>query len=237
MTSPKIDGVLDPDRKKIVRLKDDGYQPYVAVGYDRLWCEYLYLFMWKTVNGKLKWAKIGPYGDEKMRLLKELGMYLKIPPSDGSPITPPSEELPTHPLTRLPVKQALPPKEPAASSEDRLRSDFMYYKTNDYVFMLRKKKDTFYLTVHRRSDSKGKEIDLGPYEGLIEKMCEELDIDIADVRRLKAKGWNFRRSVAKGSLTARGTDETGKRREFYIGVYEGPLVKLCKKYGIVIESE
>jgi hypothetical protein len=228
-------------RELMVRLIDGGYQPYVTIEYDRQGYEYPCLFMWKMADGVFDRIKIGGYGEERMRLLRELGMDLKMPLADGvlvgPPVAPPE---PTNPLTLSPKGQAPPPKGSAAPEDknlDRLRNDFAYYKTNDYLFMLRKKKDIFHLTASRRGDPEGKEINLGRYDGPIEKICEELDIDIADIRRLKAKGWNFRRSVAKGSLTARGTDETGERREFYIGVYEGPLVKLCKKYGIVIESE
>jgi hypothetical protein len=224
-------------REVIVRLKDQGCTPYVAEYIDSAGChEHIYLFMRKNID----WVRIGPWRDEYRQIINELGMDLHVIPLSDCPLVtlpskekPPVKELPTHPLTHPPKGQAPPPKE--LEKLARLKSDFMHYKANDYLFMLRKKKDTFHLTARRRDDPRSKEIDLGPYDGLIEKMCEELDIDIADIRRWKAEGRNFG-STSRGSVIAR-IMKGGKRDVKYVGLYEGPIVKLLEKYDIKIKSE
>jgi hypothetical protein len=221
--------------EEIARLKSKGYDVCVIEAKDTLGHENDYLYMWKEMeDGKSDWIEIGPVYDQNFLYGKSF-----VIPTDknGVRIGPHVASLtPIRPLTH-PPEQAPPPKGSAAPKDkklDRLRDDFIYYKANDYRFMLRKKRDTFHLTVYRRSEPKGKEIDLGPYEGLIEKICEELDIDIADIRRLKAKGWNFG-STAAGAVTARRMKD-GHRGVAYIGINEGPVAKLLKKYDVKIEK-
>jgi len=228
----------EPYKKLIARKEKEGYQLCVIYAEETPGLKDDHLCMWKKMaDGKLDWIEIGPLDDEKIDFL--IGRDLEtLLDEDGVPIGPPVALLePTHPLTHSSKGQAPPPKGSAAPKDkklDRLRNDFIYYKANDYRFMLRKKRDTFHLTVYRRSEPKGKEIDLGPYEGLIEKICEELDIDIADIRRLKAEGWNFG-STAAGAVTARRMKD-GHRGVAYIGINEGPVAKLLKKYDVKIEK-
>jgi len=185
----------------------------------------------KVMDEKEKEAEKKRLEEEQVR--GEVGPEQAKPQAEKKP---PAREVTA--LTNPPEGKVSPPEEsvtPQNKNMDRLRNDFTYYKTNDYLFMLRKKKDTFHLTACRRGDSKSKEIDLGPYDGLIEKMCGELDIDIADIQRLKAEGLVFRRD-SRGYLRARGTKD-GARPDEYIGPYEEPIIKLCKKAGVEIKNE
>jgi hypothetical protein len=180
----------------------------------------------KTVHD----VEIGLFDDKMRRLLNELGMNLEAPPpSDIEPglsATPQPKivkELPTHP----------PKEQPDEKTLERLKLDLKYYGANGYVINPRKKKGTYHMVTHRRGESKGDKIDLGLYE-MVEPMCKELDIDIADLRRLKAKGWSFREN-SKGELTARGTGDDGKPHEPYMGMWEEPFITLCKKNGIKVK--
>jgi hypothetical protein len=258
MTSPKIER-RESNLEKIIRLARDGYNPYVHEVTDKFDRKHQLLLMWKMMDGKPDWKEIGRYGDEEKRLLNERGMFLQVPVNPSSP----SEEeaadevdqgLYTDDMRRimndlganveissdeeragLLTQLAQEKKPPADKNLQRLRNDIEYYKKSNYVLTLSKKGYDFRATVYRRDDPNAKKIDLGPYEGPIERIFEELDVDVADIRRLKAEGWIFRQD-SRGYLRAR-TTKGGERPDKYIGPYEGPFVKLCKKHGIDVENE
>jgi hypothetical protein len=215
-------------REKMARLKDEGYQPYVAEYIDSSGChEHIYLFMRK----KIDWVRIGPWRDEYRQIINELGMDLHvIPLSDCPLVTLPSKEKP--PVKELPTH---PPKDQLDEKTlERLKLDLKYYGTKGYVIKPRKKKGVYHMVTHKRGEKGDDAIDLGPYE-IVAPICETLNIDIADIRRFKAEGLVFRRE-ARGYIRARGTKE-GRRPDEYIGPYEEPIVKLCKKAGVEIKNE
>jgi len=239
---------LEMYREKIAHLEDEGYDNLCLIGTkDMLGHRYDYLYMWKkNVDGKIDWVEIGPLRDQDswagglypldknnvsicppvVRPEVILGDESEAKFSFIGPLvmSPGSHDHLTHPSK----------EQPDEKNVNRLRDDFAYYKTNN-VIRLKKIGGSWHLMKYEKGDirGKGRGTDLGLYEEL-NKICEELDIDISCIRWLKAEGYHFR-LASSGALTARA--KGGERDEIYIGVYEGPIVDLCKKNGIKIKNE
>lgn len=226
MTSPKI-GPRASYKRLIARKEKEGYELCVIYTTDMPGLKDDHLCMWKKMaDGKPDWIVIGPLDAEKEEFLIDRGKTLVTPiDENGMPRGLPVALLePARPPTRFPDWQAPP----------SLMDELMHYKANGYVFRPMKKGNTLHLKVYRRGDD-SKKIDMGPYGGPIEKMCEELDIDVADIRWLKKNGWHFMVSP-RGYLIARLMKD-GKRPPKYLGIYEGPLKKLCEKYGVDVKGK
>jgi len=211
---------LETYRVTIARLEDDGYKLCEVKTEDTLGHQHYYLYMWKrAADGKLDWVEIGPIFDRDiLRFIVVATPLGKDNRRIGPPVVSPGSP---NPLTRPPEEQ-------------RLKLDLEYYRTRGYVIQPRKRGGIYHMVAQRRGDKEGDVIDVAPYE-MVAPICEELDIDISDIRRLKAEGYNFGRA-SSGAVTARMM-KNGIRDVVYIGVYDGPVVDLCKKNDIKIKNE